>query len=399
MIKEKLWTQVYISITFISFLLIAMSLLLTSTLGLYATANFEVAASIAGLIISISTISSSVARLFTGRILAFAQAKKVLLFGLVFSLLSTVLYFFANSVAFLIAVRFIHGIGFGIAMTALPTMIAYIIPQSRKTEGIGNFMSAGVLAFGIGPFIGISLMRMGSFDMIYIICLLLGAICVAVNFSIKMPDVNSNRDIDEMKAITFKNLKLSDFFEKQALPMSAVVFTTLLAYSSVMTYLPLYAKEINLLKAASYYFFISAIGTIFTRPYVGRLVDKYGANIAVYPILVLFTIGMLMLSGVQSTLMLLTGAFLMGIGYGNTNSIGQSLVIEGVPQRRIGMAMSTYYISMDIAVGIGPYFLGLFIPAIGYRRLYLLSAFILVCGICLYTILHGTKEHKLKKPR
>ncbi len=72
------------------------------------------------------------------------------------------LYFFVKNVTILIIVRFLHGISSGIASTAAGTMIAYVIPVSRRAEGIGNFMSSGMLASAIGPFIGIMLIQGGS---------------------------------------------------------------------------------------------------------------------------------------------------------------------------------------------------------------------------------------------
>ncbi|NIV34833.1 MAG: MFS transporter, partial [Anaerolineae bacterium] len=60
---------------------------------------------------------------------------------------------------FLIVNRFLHGIGVGIAATAIATVVAHLIPPSRTGEGIGYFSMSASLATAIGPFIGIFMMQ------------------------------------------------------------------------------------------------------------------------------------------------------------------------------------------------------------------------------------------------
>jgi MFS family permease len=392
MTEQKLWTRNYVAITLIFFLLSVVFFLLMSTMGMYATEQFGVSASIAGLAASIFIVSSSFARIGTGRVLAYASGKRILLLGLAFCVAVNILYFFVHNVALLLIVRFLHGIGAGVATTVLPTMIAFVIPPTRRAEGIGNFMSSGMLASAIGPFLGILLQQSGSTSLIYLLCLFLGIACLVLAFLAELPEVHQSRPPQAVYEASTKKLKFSDFFEKFALPISAVVLITSIAYSSIMTFLPLYAKEIDLLKAASVYFVFHATGAIFTRPFMGKLMDRRGANIVTYPVLVIFSAGLLIVSRAQSAPVLFTGAVLIGFGFGNINSIGQTIAIAKVLPLRVGMATSTYFIAMDLGLGVGPYILGLMIPLIGYRGIYLFASAILLGCIVLYYFMHGAKE-------
>jgi MFS family permease len=399
MTEQKLWTKNYVAITLIFFLLSIVFFLLMSTMGIYATEQFGVSASIAGLAASIFIVSSSFARIGTGRVLSYASGKRILLLGLVFCVAVNILYFFVHNVVLLLIVRFLHGIGAGVATTVLPTMIAFVIPSARRAEGIGNFMSSGMLASAIGPFLGILLQQAGSTSLIYLLCLFLGIACLVLAFFAELPEVHQSRPPQEVFEKSTKKLKLkfSDFFERLALPIASVVLITSIAYSSIMTFLPLYAKEINLLKAASVYFVFHAAGAIFTRPFMGKLMDRRGANIVTYPVLIIFAIGLLIVSRAQSAPVLFTGAVLIGFGFGNINSIGQTIAIAKVPPLRVGMATSTYFIAMDLGLGVGPYILGLMIPFIGYRGIYLFAFMVLIGCIVLYYFMHGAKEAREKK--
>lgn len=393
--KQKLWTKNYVAITLIFFINGVIFFLLMSTVGVFVSERFNVSASIAGLTASIFIVSSSLSRIETGRALSNKDGKKILFFGLIFCLIISVLYFFVKNVTILIIVRFLHGISSGIASTAAGTMIAYVIPLERRAEGIGNFMSSGMLASAIGPFIGIMLIKNGSLTPIYVLCLILGAASIAFGFMINMPKKDTEIFVKPQQKIN--KLKLSDFFEKRALPISLLIFLTCLSYSSIMTYLPMYAKAINMASIASIYFIFHAAGAIFTRPAIGRLMDKRGANIVTYPVLIIFSIGMFIVSRAQTPFVLLFGALLIGFGLGNMNSIGQTIAIQNMPSNRIGMATSTFYIFMDMGLGAGPYILGLLIPVVSFRGIYIISSILLALCIGVYYLVHGLKESRQKK--
>ena len=47
-----------------------------------------------------------------------------------------------------------------------------------------------------------------------------------------------------------------------------------LTYSSILTFLQFFAKEIDLVSLASYFFIFYAIASLITRPIAGRLMDQ-----------------------------------------------------------------------------------------------------------------------------
>ncbi|MGA3603333.1 MFS transporter, partial [Lysinibacillus agricola] len=61
------------------------------------------------------------------------------------------------------------------------------------------------------------------------------------------------------------------------------------------------AKELDVVTAGSYVFIIYAIGILATLPFTVKLLDSRGANIVVYPWLVIFAIGMYAWSAATSS--------------------------------------------------------------------------------------------------
>lgn len=93
---------------------------------------------------------------------------------------------------------------------------------------------------------------------------------------------------------------------------------------------------------------------------------------------------------------LLLAGGLVGLGYGTFSSSAQALSIKASPKDRMGLATSTYFIFLDAGFGIGPFLLGLFVPTIGYRGMYMGMSFVLMACFFLYFFLHGRKERKCK---
>jgi MFS family permease len=161
-----------------------------------------------------------------------------------------------------------------------------------------------------------------------------------------------------------------------------------------MSFLSFYIAEIHLVEAGSLFFLVYSIAILLTRPITGPLMDRKGANIVIYPALFLFAIGMVLFSEASTGAILLVSACIIGIGYGNFNSIAQALAIKGAEPRRMGLATSTYYILYDIGLGAGPFLLGALVPVMGYRSLFLSMVPVIIISLFLYWAMVGRKERK-----
>lgn len=169
------------------------------------------------------------------------------------------------------------------------------------------------------------------------------------------------------------------------------------SYSGVMSFLSFYAEEIDLVAASSFYFLVYACVVSISRPFSGRFFDQYGANLVSYPCFILFALGMLLFSQASTSWMLLGAAVLIGLGYGNFNSIAQAIAIKVTEPHRFGLATSTFFIFFDLGLGIGPFVLGFVVPFIGYRLVFLAMVGLIVLCIPLYYWMHGRHEHQLLK--
>lgn len=387
--KQNLWTKDFIFISIINFFLMVVMYMLMVTIAPFAVEEYGASASMAGLVSGIFIIGTLIARLGTGRVIEGIGSRRILLFGILLSIISVGLYFIAQTLPLLLIVRFIHGIGLGIASTATGTMIAQIIPPSRRGEGIGYFSMSTVLATAIGPFFGIYLTQHVDFTWLFVFSLVLGVIGLAMFFFVERRPEEAPQDVAELAE---KPKGIANYIEKSALPIAAITLLAGIGYSGVLSFLSFYAKEANLVDAASFFFLIYAVAILLSRPFSGKLLDRKGGTFVVVPSLILFAAGLLLLSQTHTGLILLVAGAIIGLGFGNFQSCAQAIALIGVPIKRIGIATSTFYIFLDFGFGFGPYFLGNIATAYGYRDLYMILAGLVVVALVLYLLIGRKKQ-------
>ncbi|WP_303968537.1 MFS transporter [Sporosarcina ureae] len=387
--NRKIWTKDFIVISIINFFLMLVMYLLIVTIAPFSVKEYGVSTSVAGLVSGIFIIGTLIARLAVGGLIERMGSRNILLIGLSVTILASAFYFGAGSLPLLMANRFFHGIGLGISSTATGTMVAQMLPPSRRGEGIGYFSLSTVLATAIGPFFGIFLSQHYEFNVLFMFCLAVSVCCGAMFFFVKKtPAVMPKKDLPE----AVKKLGVRGLLEMRALPIAFVTLLAAVAYSGVLSFISFYAEEINLVSTASFFFLVYAIAVLFSRPYTGKLLDLKGNNFVVYPSLILFAGGLLLLSATSAGWMLLLAGGIIGLGFGNFQSCAQAIALQGVKPERLGVATSTFFIFLDFGFGFGPYILGLVVPIIGYQELYLVLMLVVIIALAFFMLFSRTRR-------
>jgi len=116
------------------------------------------------------------------------------------------------------------------------------------------------------------------------------------------------------------------------------------------------------------------------RPFTGVWADRYGANKIVFPCIILFAMGMLILSLPQTAGIMIMAGAIIGIGYGSVTPILQTQIISSVEKRRVGIANSLYFNSMDLGMAIGAFILGIVAKSFGYSSIFISGLVLIAAG-------------------
>lgn len=385
----QLWGKNFLIVSGINFLIMFIYYMLLVTIGSYVVTEFLASKSLSGLVAGIMVIGCLFGRFVTGYFIEIMGCRKVLYIGTILFVITMSLYLIAFNLPLLIIIRFISGIAVGIIGTVTGTVIVYIVPIHRRGEGISYFSLSTILAAAFGPFVGILLIQYVPFTTLFYFGIVVGLICFAIGLLLNIHNLN----IGNSQPINKNWFKLSNYIEPKALNIAIVVMIAGMGYAAIQAYISTYAKEINLITAASFFFAVYSIAILISRPFTGRIIDIKGENIIVYPALLILAFGFILLSQAHSAFILLLSGILIGLGFGNFQSTAQTIAVKVSPFHKMGQATSTFFILFDLGIGLGPYLLGLLEPYIGFRGIYFLASIISLFCIVAYYFLHGRKTN------
>ncbi|KRM91556.1 MFS family major facilitator transporter [Liquorilactobacillus cacaonum DSM 21116] len=351
-------------------------------IAVIAQSKLNASLSQAGLAAGIYVIGTLLARLYIGKKLEVFGRKKVLRISIIFYLLTTAAYFYMPSLSFLFLVRLLNGFCYGAASSATNTIVTEYIPFSRRGEGINYYGLSTSLAAAIGPFVGMLLLNYTNFYVIIMISVILIALSTVGSFFLRVENV----ELSDEEVKIAKSWKLNTFVEKRVALIATIGFIMGLSYSSVLSFLSSYDKVLHLSSAGSFFFVVYALVITVTRPMAGKIFDRYGENSVMLPSYVFLTLGLIMLAFTTSSVELLFAGALVGLGYGTFMSNGQAVSLKLVKNdsSRIGVALSTYFIGLDLGLGVGPYILGIVRNIVDFQQMYLVASVLPVICLVIY---------------
>ena len=384
--KTKLFNKDFVLLFLACFLITVMTYLLVTTMARYAVLAFACSDSIAGLSSSIFLIASMFGRIINGRIADLWGHKRATVISMAVMTIACCLYFLTPmGVGVLLPVRFLHGLGFGIASTLIPAMVMSALPPERLGEGTGVFMLSTTLGAGIGPLAALLVTAGADYRIMFALSVAVVGVgllaCCLIGVGARDPEL--------AEQARNQPVTLGSFVDVGACRIGFFMFLVAFANSTINTFAQSFAAEIGLDVYAPFIFVLYSLTTLFVRPACGRILDRHGENRVLYPCITAMALALLLIASAQGPVMLVaTGAF-MALGYGATLTSGQAAVTKHVDPQRIAVSLGTYYLLCDLGAGIGPYLMGFVITGTGYRVMYVVAAGIALLGLLYYHLVHG----------
>lgn len=384
---EPLWTPDFVLAALVNFCVGLVYMLLMTTMALYAVERFDASNSVAGLAAGMFIVGSTGGRLVAGNLVDLVGRKRVLVVAMVVYVLASVSYLPAAALPPLLIVRCVHGVAFGVGSTAAISIAQSLIPPLRRAEGTGYFALSTTLSTAAGPFLALLLVGGPGYTALFAAAVIVSGVAMVLALVLRAPDVHRDRDHRER----LRRFHPADLLDTRVLPVAGVMLVLGVGYAGVVTFVNAYGTELGLAKGTGTFFLAYAAVLFVSRLLVGRVQDRRGDNVVVYPAIASFALGLLLLARVTTDGGLVLAAALVGLGFGTFVSAGQAIAVAQVPPARIGVAVSTFYFMLDVGTGLGPIVLGAVVGAAGYRDMYLSVAVVVALAAGLYHFVHGRR--------
>lgn len=248
----------------------------------------------------------------------------------------------------------------------------------------------------IGPAMGLFLWKDKNIDVLLIAICVIAALSLLFTLSMRVPKQSQEavQPVEREK----RRLQWSDFIEPKALPISVVGFILAFAYSSLSGFMSSFTVEIHQSQVAGTFFVVFALMIVVFRPLIGKIFDSYNEHYLYYPGIILFAVGMLLLSQAHSGAMVLVAGVIMGVGYGALLPCFQALAMKLAPEHRRGSATGTFFLLFDLGYGLGSYVMGMIASISDYRMMYVVAGLVPLLSAALYYVLHHRPRAKISLP-
>lgn len=301
----------------------------------------------AGLAFGAFALTALLCRPYAGRFSDRHGRRPVLLVGAVLCGLGMALLPLVHTLAMVVVLRLLQGVGEAAFFVAGFALLADLAPPERMGEAL-SYNSLGLyLGFAFGPPLGELLLEGGGFEAAWYGAAALAAI--AALLVLLLPEPVRPDEADEGHGL---------LFHRPAIPYSIGFFCSLLAVSAFLPFVALHSADLEMTDT-SLALFVYGCVIVGCRLVFARLPDRVPALPLAAASLVLTAAGLVVMATWQSATGLLLGAVVMALGVTfTTPAFFAAIFATALPSER-GAAAGTASAAIDLAFGIGPIILGL----------------------------------------
>ena len=386
--NEKVWNRDFTLLTLSNFLMCCAYYSLISTLPVYISHELHAVDSLVGLVMASYVVAAIFIRPFCGFSLDKFGRKKIFLISLLIYAVTFNGYLVASTVLLMVAVRFIHGVSWGLTTTSNSTVAGDIIPKSKRGQGFGYFGVSTTAGMALGPMIGTIIFHAGGYTAMFLGGCLISLVSMGLAATIQYPAYYTPR--------TNLEFRWKSLIETKTIIPSINLLIIMLTYGGLISFVALFGHDIGIQNPSGFFLFY-AIGIISSRFAIGKALDRNGPRRIIIICLSLLIIGFPLLALWQSQTGFYTAALILGFGNGVVFPTFQTMTNNMVPSSRRGAANSTLFISVDIGMGLGMILAGVIAQYISIPAAFLVCSAIATAGLVLFlgvTLKYYSKQHK-----
>lgn len=376
--KPKLWTKDFTLICLISLIASSAIQIMNNTTPLYID-SLGGTASYSGSLFTIFTIAAVISRFIIGNLIDSKGYRIFVMGGSVIFALFVITYIILPQLYMFPIWRFMQGLGFAALTTATGAAIADVSHRSRIGEGISIYGLGQSFATAIGPSLGLALIFGNNFSVVYIVASIIIMSSFFLSFGCSFKPNIDNEHIKEFVEVSLNNKAektttgiksfLNKYFEKKAIHSSIIQGLNSASFSSILIYLALYSADKRFANAGCF-FIIASITMIMSRIFLASFVDRYRPIFILIPGLLAGIVCFIILAFTTNPVVYLSAAIGYGIMHGMCTPLLNLIAINNSSTNRRGAATATFYVSVDIGIGLGSSLWGLVIDLAGFKIMY-----------------------------
>jgi MFS family permease len=279
-------------------------------------------------------------------------------------------YLIATSIAALVVMRLLTGVGEALFFVGALAANVDLAPPERRGEAFSFASLSLYIGLGAGPFISEAVIDRFGFRAAWLLAI--GLAAVAVTLALRLPPMRPEEpEVNRHRLVNRKGL----------LP-GVVLMATIWGMGGFLAFVPLYARDLGMGGASLVLGLFSGI-VVLIRSVGARIPDRIGSARATRIALTLAAAGLAVAGLWREPVGLVVGAIVLGIGVALFTPALFSLAVEDVPANERGSVMGTVSAFIDVGFGLGPATLGFVAAAVGRGGTFLAGSAVVAAGLAL----------------
>ena len=283
-----------------------------------------------------------------------------------------------GSLAIIVAVSVVRGLGFGLCTVSTGALTAVLLPPERRGEGLGLFgvvaTAPGILALPGGVWLA------GHAGMATVVVMAAATALVPLTV---LPWLSGRTGPGQAEAASAGPGRpdglLAGLRQPGQLRPFLIFAASTVAAGVVVSFLPLATGVSGNVAVAG--LLVQALTATIGRWWAGRRGDRTGHARLLVPALAIASLGMITMIWLASPAAVIAGMCLFGIGFGISQNATFALMIDRMPPSGLGTASALWNLAYDAGYGAGPILFGLLVNHTGYPAAFALTAALMLAAL------------------
>ena len=367
------------------------STLLFPFFALYITQKFGVGMTQAGVLLGMSSLFGLIGSVIGGALTDKFGRRQLILFGLVFSALSSLLFGLASDVKILYFLVVIVGLLSRVSTPAHDAMLADILPEDKRQEAFGITRVVYNYAWILGTALG-GLIAARSFLALFVVDAVLSLIVTVILY----------RYLPETKPVFHREAKKNESFLRMIAGYRVVLrdlaymgFTVagmlvLIVYQQQYGALAVYLRDVHQIGSKSYGVMLSITGleVVVCQLLISRTIRKYPPFLMMMLAALFFMVGFTMIGFVKGFMFFLLAVMIATIGEMILFPTNKSLAINFAPPEMRGRYMAIYDFGWTVPATFGPAAAGLILDNYNPNLLWVVGGILCALSAASFYALH-----------
>lgn len=340
-------------------------LVLNSLMSSFAQERLGVSLSLAGVLVSLNSITSLVLHPLIGPISNRIDKRLLIMLSAVLSTVSCLGFCLFPQYIPALVFRVIAGFSWALSAATGLIFVSESLPPEKATNGIAYYGMIQIAVTALGPTLALAAIERTGYSGMFLLMTACSVAALICSYYL-LPSGAATTEKLSLRSVHF-----NEIFAPEALLLACI--GGLFAFNNGVqsSYVLPYADACGFGNAVGLYFILQAAATLFTRLLLARfLYKKSFFFVSTFTTVLLLIFAVFMAIGTRPAHIYI-GGILMGLGYGCIIPAVQAACIRFTPPERGGSAASTYMFAINIGIGGGGLLGGVLAEHFGYSVLFL----------------------------